>query len=53
MRFSTWNVRRSYRSGSLTAATRELARYKVDLVGVQVVKWDQGGMVRARNYIFY
>ena len=29
-----------YRAGSLTAAARELARYKLDLVGVQEVRWD-------------
>jgi len=47
MRFGTWNVRSLYRAGSLTAAARELARYKLDLVGVQEVRWDKGGMVRA------
>jgi hypothetical protein len=31
----TWNVRSLYRAGSLTPAARELARYKLDLVGVQ------------------
>jgi hypothetical protein len=31
----TWNVRSLYRAGSLMAAARELARYKLDLVGVQ------------------
>jgi len=30
----TWNVRSLYRAGSLAAVTRELARYKLDLVGV-------------------
>jgi mRNA deadenylase 3'-5' endonuclease subunit Ccr4 len=34
---STWNVRSMYRSGSLTTAARELAKYKLDLVGVQEV----------------
>jgi len=37
MRFGVWNVRSLYRAGSLTAA-RELARYKLDLVGVQEVR---------------
>jgi len=32
--------------------TRELARYKLDLVGVQQIRWDKGGPVRARNYSF-
>jgi len=40
MRFSTWNVRSLYRAGSLTAAARELLRYKLDLVGVQELRWD-------------
>jgi len=42
-----WKVRSLYRSGSVTTVTRNLARYKLDLVGVQKVKWDKGGMVRA------
>ena len=29
----TWNVRSLYTAGSLMAAARELARYKLDLVG--------------------
>ena len=47
-----WNVRSMYRVGSLTAA-RELARYKSDLVDVQEVRWDNGGMVRAGDYNFF
>ena len=42
MRFSTWNVRSLYRSGSLTTAAKELARCKLDLVGVQEVRRDEG-----------
>ena len=52
MRFGTWNVRSLYRSGSLSTVTRELASYKLDLVGVQEVRWDKGGMLRAGDYIF-
>jgi exonuclease III len=52
MRFDTWNVRSLYMAGSLTAAAREIARYKLDLVGVQEVRWDRGGMVRAGDYNF-
>ena len=43
----TWNVRSLYRAGSLTAAAKELARYRLDLVGVQEVRWDKGSTVRA------
>jgi hypothetical protein len=38
----TWNVRSLYRAGSLTVAVGELARYKLDLVGVQEIRWDKG-----------
>ena len=48
-----WNVRSLYRAGSLTAAARELSRYKLDLVGVQVVRWDIWGTVRAGDYNFF
>ena len=30
------------RSGSITAVARDLIRYKLDLAGVQGVKWGQG-----------
>ena len=53
MRFGTWVVSSLYRSGSLTAAARELARYKLDLVIVQRVTWDKGGTLRPGDYIFW
>ena len=31
----------------------ELARYKLDVVGVQEVRWDKEGTVRAGNYNFF
>ena len=37
----------------LKAAAREIARYKLDLVGVQEVRWDKGGTVRAGDYNFF
>jgi hypothetical protein len=51
MKLNTWNVRNLYRAGSLTTAAMELARYKLYLVGVQEVRWDEG-TVRAGDYIF-
>ena len=42
MRFAAWNVRSLYRSRSVTTVARELARYKLDSVGVQEVRWDTG-----------
>ena len=46
MKIGTWNVRSLYRAGYLKAAARELARYKLDVVGVQEVRWDKEGTVR-------
>jgi hypothetical protein len=42
-----------YRAGTLTAAARELARYKLDLVDVQEVRWEKGGTVRTGDYNFF
>jgi hypothetical protein len=39
-----------YTAGSLTAAARKLARYKLELVSVQEVRWDKGGTVRVGVY---
>ena len=52
MSFGTWNVRSLYRAGSFTAAARELARHKLELVVVQEVRRDKWGTVRARVQIF-
>jgi hypothetical protein len=40
IRFGIWNVRSLYRAGSLKMVAYELAKYKLDLVGV---RWDNGG----------
>jgi len=53
MRYRTWNVRSLNRAGSLTAAARELAGYKLDIVGMQEVRWDREGTVRAGDYNFF
>jgi hypothetical protein len=48
MRFGTWNVRSLYKAGSLMTVSRELARYKLDLVGGK-----GGGMEPAGEYTFF
>ena len=53
MKLGTWNVRSLYGAGSLKAAARELARYQIDVVGVQEFRWDKGGTVRAGDYDFF
>jgi hypothetical protein len=40
MRFGMWNVRSMYRAGSLRTVAEEVSKYKLDLVGVQKVRWD-------------
>jgi hypothetical protein len=49
MRFGTWSARSLYRSGSLTAVTRELAMYKSYLGAVQV---GQRGHCKSREFYF-
>jgi exonuclease III len=53
MRFGTWNIRSLYRTGSLETVARELVKCKLDLVGVQEVRWEKGGTERAENYTFF
>jgi hypothetical protein len=50
MRLGTWKVRGLYRSASLKTVARELANYKLYLVGVPEVRWDKEGTVRAGDY---
>jgi hypothetical protein len=42
-----------YRTGSLMTVSRELARYKLDLVGVQEVRWEGGGTELAGECTFF
>jgi len=51
--YEIWNVKSLYRAGSLITAARKVARYKLDLEGVQEVRWGKGGTVRAGDYIFF
>jgi len=53
MTFGTWNVTIHYRSGSVTAAPRELARNKLELWDVQEVRWNKGGTVRGGDCNFF
>jgi exonuclease III len=53
MRFGLWNERSLYRAGSIMTVSRELARYKFDLVGVQEVRWEGGGTKPVRERTFF
>ncbi|PNF25464.1 hypothetical protein B7P43_G07688 [Cryptotermes secundus] len=53
VRFGTWNLRSLYRAGSLRAVAEEILKYKLDLAGVQEVRWDGGGIAPAGDYTFF
>jgi exonuclease III len=52
-RFGTWNVRGLCRVGAMKSVVGELEKYKLDLVGVQEVKWEGEGYQTANNYTFF
>jgi hypothetical protein len=52
-RFGTWNVRSLYRTGTLKTVARELGKCKLDLVGVQQVRWEKDGTEWAEDYTFF
>ncbi|PNF31089.1 hypothetical protein B7P43_G16088 [Cryptotermes secundus] len=53
MRFGTWNVKSVYRAGSVMKIAKEISKCKLDLVGVQKVRWDGGGTAPAGDYTFF
>jgi exonuclease III len=52
MIFGNWNSRSLCRVGAIKSVVRELERYKLDLVGVQEVRWEGEGYQTADNYTF-
>jgi hypothetical protein len=53
MIFVLWTSRSLYRARSLKTVSREQAIYKLDLVGVQEVRWEGGGTEPAGEYTFF
>jgi exonuclease III len=53
MRFGMWNIRSLYKVSSLMTVLRALSRHKLDLVGVQEVKWKGSGTTPAGEYTFF
>jgi hypothetical protein len=54
MRFGNWNIRSLYRANSLMTVLEELSKYKLDLVGVQQIRWQGGSTKPADEYtLFY
>jgi hypothetical protein len=53
MRFGTWNARHTYRAGCLRVVAGGLSKCRLDLLGVQEVRWGGGGTEPAGEYIFF
>jgi hypothetical protein len=54
MRFGTWKFRSLFRVGAIKSVVGELEKYKLDLVGVQEVRWEgEGYQTVDNNYTFY
>ncbi|KAJ4443279.1 hypothetical protein ANN_04947 [Periplaneta americana] len=53
MRFGTWNVTSLYRTGGVTLLAKELARYRIDFVGVREVRLDGNGISQMGDYFLY
>jgi hypothetical protein len=49
MRFGSWNIRSLYRVGAIKSVVGELKMCKLDLVGVQEVRWEGEGYQTADN----
>jgi hypothetical protein len=45
MKFGTWNARSIYNAGLLTSVVEEVSKYKLNLVGVQEIRWNRGGSI--------
>jgi hypothetical protein len=52
MRFGMWNVRNLYRPVSLKTVATEVASYRLDLVGVQVISWDKADTDAGEGFTF-
>jgi hypothetical protein len=52
-RFDIWNVRELYRAGSLMTVAKQITKYKLNVVGVQEVRWKRGGTKPAGEYTFF
>jgi hypothetical protein len=50
MIFGTWNVKSLCRVGAIKSVMGELEKYKLDLVGVQNIRWEGEGYQIAGNY---
>jgi hypothetical protein len=47
------DMRSLYMAGLLVTVSKELSKHKLYLVGVQEVRWEDGGTEPAREYTFF
>jgi exonuclease III len=52
MRIGTWNVKSLRTVGAIKSVVGELEKCKLDLVGVQEVRWEGDGYQTADKYTF-
>ena len=52
MRFSMSNVLSLYRTGGVTLVVQELAKYRLELLGVQEVRLGGNGISPIDDYLF-
>jgi exonuclease III len=53
MRFGSWNIRFICKVAAIKSVVGELEKYKLDLVGVQEVRWEGEGYQTADSYTFF
>jgi exonuclease III len=53
MKFGSWNIRSLCRICAIMSVAGELENYKLDLVGVQEVRWEGEGYQTVDNYTFF
>ena len=49
LRIASWNVRTLYEAGKCVQATREMQRYRLDILGVSETHWIQSGQKKLRS----
>jgi exonuclease III len=53
VRFGTWNIRSLCSIDAIKSVVGELEKYKLDLVGVQEIRWEGEGYQTVDNYTFF
>jgi hypothetical protein len=47
------NIRNLYKAGSLMTVSKQILKYKLDLMGVQEVRWEGGSTELAGEYTYF